>query len=80
MLRKREKIKISLLLISAPFTAQADANNDGKISEAEFYEMMLKYYNTYPVLSRWKRYWKTIAYADVYTWDQYYKTFLPDYF
>ena len=35
MLRKREKIKISLFLISAPFTAQADANNDGKLVKEE---------------------------------------------
>jgi hypothetical protein len=29
--------------------------------------MMLNYYNNHPVMPRWKRYWKTIAYADVYT-------------
>ena len=29
--------------------------------------MMLNYYNTYPQKSRLEYYWKTIAYADVYT-------------
>jgi hypothetical protein len=54
---------------------EADTNNDKKLSKAEFYEMMLKYYNSYPVLSKWKLYWKTIAFADVYTWCQCNKAF-----
>jgi hypothetical protein len=50
-----------------PSKFQADKNGDGKLSREEFLKMMLDYSNNCQTLPRWTKYWKTIAYADVYT-------------
>ena len=47
---------------------QADANHDGKLSKDEFIDMMLRFYNNYPKTKKWNTIWKSLAFADVYTW------------